>query len=63
MHQAKNFVPRIWRILGGGIVASYDGELAEKMFHLPCVGPTSRKDWSSPLFKIIGTVIFLTGVV
>jgi glycerol-3-phosphate dehydrogenase subunit B len=63
-HRANNFVLATGGILGGGIVAHEDGGLAERIFHLPCVRPTSRLDWFSQQFITSpGQAVFRTGIV
>jgi len=63
-HRADRYVIATGGILGGGIATGDDGELEERILHLPCVGPTSRLEWFTPKFlDLNGHPVFMAGVV
>ena len=44
-HRARNFVLATGGILGGGLLAGYDGKVTETILQLPVSAPQNRSEW------------------
>jgi glycerol-3-phosphate dehydrogenase len=50
LHRAQNYILATGGILGGGLLATQNGELNESIFSLPITPPRERSDWYQARF-------------